>query len=59
MRADIAKLDRAFNPRVLAIVGDSGFFQWLRSHSDFKGKLYSVQVNPKTIEQIEKMGIEN
>jgi acyl-CoA synthetase (NDP forming) len=45
--------------KVLAIVGDSGFFQWLRSHSDFKGKLYSVQVNPKTIEQIEKMGIEN
>jgi acyl-CoA synthetase (NDP forming) len=55
----MAKLDRAFNPKVLAIVGDSGFFQWLRSHSDFKGKLYSVQVNPKTIEQIEKMGIEN
>lgn len=59
MKADMAKLDRAFNPKVLAIVGDSGFFQWLRSHSDFKGKLYSVQVNPKTIEQIEKMGIEN
>ena len=59
MRADMAKLDRAFNPKVLAIVGDSGFFQWIRSHGDFKGKLYSVQVNPKTIERIEKMGIEN
>lgn len=59
MKADLAKLERAFNPRVLAVVGDSGFFQWLRSHADFKGTLYSVQVNPKTIEQIEKMGIKN
>ena len=59
MRADMARLDRAFNPDVLAVVGDSGFLQWLRSHKDFKGKLYSVQVNPKTIERIEEMGIKN
>jgi len=59
LRADLAKLDRAFNPKVLTIVGDSGFFQWLRSHADFKGKLYSVQVNPKTIARIEEMGIKN
>ncbi len=59
MRADMTKLERAFNPRVLAVVGDSGPLQWLRSHSVFKGTLYSVQVNPKTIEQIEKLGITN
>ena len=59
MRADFTKLDRAFNPRCVAIVGDSGGFQWLRAHSNFKGKLYSVQVNPKTIEAIKKLGVEN
>jgi len=59
VRADKAKLDRAFSPKVLAIIGDSGFLQWTRTHSDFKGKLYSVHVNPKTIEQIEKLGIKN
>lgn len=59
MKADLAKLERAFNPRVLAVVGDSGFFQWLRSSADFKGQRYSVQVNPKTIKQIEEMGVKN
>jgi len=59
LRADLEKLDRAFNPRCIAIVGDSGRFQWLQGHSNFKGKLYSVQVNPRTIETIEKMGVEN
>lgn len=59
MKADLAKLERAFNPKVLVVVGDSGFFQWLRGSENFKGKLYSVQVNPKTIKQIEEMGIKN
>jgi len=57
---DIAKLDRAFHPKCVAVVGDSknNEFRWLRSQSNFKGKLYSVQVNPKTIEDIKAMGIE-
>ena len=59
MKADFAKLDKAFNPKCLAVIGDSGWFQWLRSHQNFRGKLYSVQVNPKTIKQIEELGIEN
>ena len=59
MKADLAKLERAFNPRVLAVVGDSGYFQWLRASENFKGQLYSVQVNPKTIKQIEEMGVKN
>ena len=59
MKANLEKLDRTFNPRCIAVVGDSGRFQWLQAHSNFKGKLYSVQVNPTTIEAIEKMGFEN
>jgi acyl-CoA synthetase (NDP forming) len=53
MRADKSKLDRAFNPKVVAVIGDSGMFQWIRGQLEFKGKLYSVQVNQKTAEQIE------
>jgi acyl-CoA synthetase (NDP forming) len=59
LRADFSKLDKAFNPKCMAVVGDSGWFQWLNGHRNFKGKLYSVQVNPKTIEAIKKMGVEN
>jgi len=59
LKADMAKLERAFNPKVLAIIGDSGPLQWLTSHADFKGKLYSVQVSAKSIEAIEKLGVTN
>ena len=47
MRVDPNKLDRAFNPRCIAVVGDSGQnnFRWLHAQSSFKGKLYSIQVN--------------
>jgi len=58
---DFTKLDRAFNPRCVVVVGDSGQtnFQWLRGQSAFKGKLYSVQVNPETIEGIKALGVAN
>ena len=61
MKADITKLDRAFNPRYIAVVGDKreSNFMWLRSHSNFKGKLYSVQVAPEEIEGIKALGVEN
>lgn len=61
MKPDFSKLQRAFNPKVIAIVGDKSEsnYMWLRSHSNFKGKLYSIQVNPKEIEGITAMGIEN
>ncbi len=61
MKVDFSKLDRAFNPKCVAIVGDKGEnnFMWSRSNSNFKGKLYSVQVDPKEIEGIEAMGVEN
>jgi len=43
------------------VVGDSkrGDFHWLRNENTFKGKLYSVQVNPESIEGIKALGVEN
>ena len=42
------RLDRAFNPRTVAVVGDKRAlgYLWLRSMSTFQGKLYSVQIDP-------------
>ena len=61
MQLDHKKLDRAFNPQCLAVVGDSSQdnFRWLRAQNSFKGKLYSVQVNPESIEGIKALGIKN
>jgi len=61
LKVDFTKLDRAFNPKCIAIVGDSkkGNFHWLRNESEFEGKVYSVQVNPESIEGIKELGVEN
>ena len=61
MKIDLTKLERAFNPRCVAVVGDSkrNNFGWLRAQGTFKGKLYSVQVNPDTVEDIKALGVEN
>ncbi|MDD5126936.1 MAG: CoA-binding protein [Dehalococcoidales bacterium] len=61
MELDFTRLDRAFNPKCVVVVGDKqeGDFRWLRAQRAFKGKLYSVQVSPKSIEGIKKLGIEN
>ncbi|MEW6187205.1 MAG: CoA-binding protein [Thermodesulfobacteriota bacterium] len=61
MKADFKKLDRAFNPKTLVVIGDSNRneFQWLRAQSTFQGKLYSVQVNPESIRAIQALGIPN
>jgi acyl-CoA synthetase (NDP forming) len=61
LKTDLAKLARAFNPRCVVVVGDSrrNNFGWLRAQSNFKGKLYSVQVNPETVKEIRALGIEN
>ncbi|MFN0145332.1 MAG: CoA-binding protein [Dehalococcoidia bacterium] len=57
------KLDRMFNPKTVAVVGDKGpGYMWLNNNLPFKekgGKLYSVQLDPKEIEGIEKLGIQN
>ena len=56
-----AQFDRAFNPRVVAVVGDKQMngFLWLRAFQRFAGKLYSVQIDPNEIPAIEAMGVSN
>ncbi len=54
-------LDRVFNPRSVAVVGDkkANDYMWLRSLSTFRGKVYSVQIDPEELLEIERLGIEN
>ena len=61
LETDFSRLRRAFNPEIVAVVGDSkgGGFHWLKNLSTFQGKVYSVQVNPESIEGIRALGIEN
>lgn len=61
MKTDFTKLDRAFSPECVVVIGDSrrNNFQWLRGQSRFPGKLFSVQVNPETVKGIEALGIKN
>jgi len=61
LQVDFARLDRAFKPRSVAVIGDSkrGNFHWLHNQSTFEGKLYSVQVNPESIEGIRALGVDN
>ncbi|MFC1900947.1 CoA-binding protein [Chloroflexota bacterium] len=59
MKLDFSKLDRAFKPKTLAVIGDRPDGLWFRMLGDFKGKLYSVHVNPETIKEIEAAGIPN
>lgn len=61
MKPDFSKLDRAFDPQCIVVIGDKGQsnFNWIRSHSAFKGKLYSVQIDPNEIAGIEALGVTN
>jgi len=56
-----SRLDRALNPKVVAVVGDKRAmgYLWLNAMKPFTGKVYSVQVDPAEIPGIEAMGIEN
>ena len=55
------KLDRAFNPRSVAVVGDKQAlgYMWLKGLSCFKGMVYSVQVDPREFPGIAKLGVQN
>lgn len=57
------RLDRMFNPKTVVVIGDKGpGYMWLQNNLPFKekgGALYSVQLDPKEIEGIEKLGIQN
>lgn len=55
------ELDRVFNPRSVAVVGDKmgNGYVWLRSMSTFAGKVHSVQTDPRELPGIGRLGIEN
>jgi acyl-CoA synthetase (NDP forming) len=55
------RLERAFNPRTVAVVGDKRAmgYLWLNCMKTFEGKVYSVQVDPNEIPGIEAMGVPN
>src|SRR3990170_7606079 len=60
--ADLQKrLDRAFSPRTVAVVGDKRAmgYLWLNCMKTFDGKVYSVQVDANEIPGIEAMGVPN
>ncbi|MFC2020349.1 CoA-binding protein [Chloroflexota bacterium] len=59
MKVDFSKLDRAFNPKCLVVVGGDPEGRWLGIKGKYNGKLYSVQVNPETARAIEAKGIKN
>ncbi|MEA1958931.1 MAG: CoA-binding protein [Chloroflexota bacterium] len=54
-------LDRAFNPRSVAVIGDKLAlgYMWLKSLSHFQGRLYSVQIDENELPGIEALGVEN
>ncbi|HUF54108.1 MAG TPA: CoA-binding protein [Dehalococcoidia bacterium] len=57
----IDRLERAFNPKVVAVVGDKRAmgYMWLNSMKAFSGKLYSVQIDPAEIPGIEALDVAN
>ena len=59
--ARLKNLERAFNPRTVAVIGDKrmGGYMWLRAMAHLKGKLYSIQIDANEIPGIEAMGVEN
>ncbi len=59
--ARLKNLERAFKPRVVAVIGDKRMsgYMWIRAMAHLKGKLYSVQIDPNEIAGIEAMGVEN
>jgi acyl-CoA synthetase (NDP forming) len=57
----VRDLDRAFNPRSVAVVGDKQAlgYMWLRSLSSFQGQVYSVQIDPNEFPGIAALGVKN
>ena len=55
------EMDRMFNPKVVAVVGDKANrdYNWLRSVQTLRGKVYSVQLDESEIPGIEALGITN
>ncbi|MGQ9571803.1 MAG: CoA-binding protein [Dehalococcoidia bacterium] len=55
------KLERAFNPRAVAVVGDKRAmgYLWLNALKPFAGKVYSVQIDKDEIPGIDALGVPN
>lgn len=57
------RLDRMMNPKTVVVIGDKGpNYMWLNNNLPFKeqgGNLYSLQIDEREIEGIEKLGIKN
>jgi acyl-CoA synthetase (NDP forming) len=55
-------LDRIFNPKTVAVVGDkflNNNYMWLQGVKSFQGNVYSVNIDPKEAQGIEALGIKN
>lgn len=60
MAIDQARLHTVLNPRSITVVGDKGpNYGWLMRQKEFKGPVYSVQVDPNEIAAIEERGFQN
>ena len=59
MRVDRARLDRVFDPRSIAVVGDTARsgFGWLHRMQRFDGALSAVHTNPESAKTIEALGV--
>lgn len=55
------RLERALNPKAVAVVGDkrASGYMWLNSLKTFTGNLYSVQVDEREIEGIAALDVPN
>ena len=56
-----SSLDRMFNPKVVAVIGDkkANGYGFLKALKTFKGTAYSVQIDPTEIPNIEALGYKN
>ena len=56
-----AALERTFNPRTVAVIGDKRAmnYMWLRSQRSFDGTVYSVQIDEREIQGITDLGVKN
>src|SRR5260221_420284 len=56
-----AQLERAFNPKAVAVIGDkrANNYMWLRGQSTFTGKVYSVQIDERELPNIAALGVPN
>jgi acyl-CoA synthetase (NDP forming) len=57
----LKRLDRAFNPRSVAVIGDKMAlgYMWLRSMAHFQGNLYSVQIDEREFPGIASLDVKN